>query len=128
PEEALDLYLAGRAAGAAGAILRLGDLYAAGTLVGADMAVALGYYREAAALGDPQALYALADAYDRGMGTRRDIFAARALYAEAMQRGSARSAASLAMLVTFEDSYFTDPAYGHALCLYALARASEAEA
>jgi hypothetical protein len=41
-----------------------------------------------------------------------------------MNAGYDRSPVSLAYLVTCEEAYFSDPAYGHALCLFALAGAS----
>lgn len=128
PADAVALYEAGRAAGAATSIHNLADVYREGRAVPEDLGKALGYYREAAALGLPISLHALAAMYDNGYGTPRDVHAALALYTQAMNAGFDRSPVSLAYLVTFEEGYFTDPVYGHALCLYALAEASPARA
>lgn len=85
-------------AGDAKAMFEIGNRYADGRGVAADMAAAAEWYERSAELGYAPAEYRLGNLYERGSGVERDITAAMEWYDRAAKQGNASAMHNLAVL------------------------------
>lgn len=85
-------------AGDAKAMFEIGNRYADGRGVAADMAAAAEWYERSAELGYAPAEYRLGNLYERGSGVERDIAVAMDWYEKSAKQGNASAMHNLAVL------------------------------
>ena len=84
--------------GDAKAMFEIGNRYADGRGVAADMAAAAEWYERAAEMGYAPAEYRIGNLYERGSGVERDITVAMDWYEKAAKQGNASAMHNLAVL------------------------------
>jgi localization factor PodJL len=80
------------------ALFEIGNRYAEGRGVDADMASAAKWYEQAAQAGLAPAQYRLGSFYEKGIGVERDVAAAKRWYEQAAEAGNASAMHNLAVL------------------------------
>ncbi|WP_163270583.1 peptidoglycan-binding protein [Chelativorans alearense] len=96
------------AEGNAAALFEIGNRYADGVDVEADMAEAARWYEEAAELGLAPAQYRIGNLYEKGTGVERDVAKAKTWYQRAAEQGNASAMHNLGVLFAMGADGATD--------------------